>query len=67
MIGVRRGGGVVGDHHDRLAELAHRPAHEVEDLGAGAGVEVAGWLVGKDDRRTRRQRAGDGHPLLLAT
>src|SRR5690606_14916597 len=40
-VGVRRGDRVVGDHHDGLAELVHGGAHEREDLGAGAGVEVA--------------------------
>ena len=38
----------------------------VEDLGAGAGVEVAGGLVGEDDLRLAGQRPGHGDPLLLA-
>ena len=33
---------------------------------AGRGVEVAGRLVGEDQRRARRGRAGDGDALLLA-
>ena len=37
-----------------------------EDLGARAGVEVAGRLVGEDDLGPAGERAGDGHPLLLA-
>ena len=56
----------MGDHDDRLAELAHGAAHEVEDLGPGAAVEVAGGLVGEDDRRLAGQGAGDGDALLLA-
>ncbi len=32
----------------------------------GARVEVAGGLVGEDQLGARDQRAGDGHPLLLA-
>ena len=31
-IGVRRSDRIVGDHHDRLTELAHGVAHEIEDL-----------------------------------
>ena len=59
------GDGVMGDHDDRLAELAHRGAHERQDLGAGAGVEVAGRLVGEDDLGTAGEGAGDGDALLL--
>ena len=33
---------------------------------AGPGVEVAGGLVGEDDRRLAGQGAGHGHALLLA-
>ena len=45
---------------------SHGPAHEVEDLGAGAGVEVAGGLVGEDDLRPAGQGPGHRDPLLLA-
>ena len=65
-IRVGRGDRVVGDHHDRLAELAHGPPHEVEDLGAGGGVEIAGRFVGEDDLRPAGQRPAHGDPLLLA-
>ncbi len=54
------------DHHDRLAQLADGVAEEGEDLGAGAGVEIAGGLVGEDDVGLARQRAGAGDALLLA-
>src|SRR3954447_612442 len=64
-VGVTRPRRVVGDHHDRLAELADRLAHELEDLRAGAAVEVAGRLVGEDDRRLGREGAGDCDALLL--
>ncbi len=56
----------MGDHHDGLAELAHGGAHERQDLGAGARVEVAGRLVGEDDLGAAGERSGDGDPLLLA-
>ena len=65
-VADRRGVGVVGDHHDRLVELVDGLAKEVEHLGAGAGVEVAGRLVGEDDRRARDERARDRDALLLA-
>jgi hypothetical protein len=55
----------MGDHHDGLAELVDRAAQEAEQLGAGAGVEVAGGLVGEDDRRPAGKGAGGGEELLL--
>ena len=57
----------MGDHHDRLAELVDGAPHERQDLAAGRAVEVAGRLVGEDDRRSAGERAGDGDALLLAT
>ena len=65
-VGVAGRARVVGDHDDGLAQLPHGPAHEVEDLGAGAAVEVAGGLVGEDDLRPPGQGPGHRHPLLLA-
>ena len=58
--------GVVGDEDERLAVLAVEPAEEGEDLGRALRVEVAGRLVGEDERRPVHQRSGDRHPLLLA-
>ena len=65
-VGVRRRDRVVGHHHDGLAELVDAAAQEAEHLGAAGGVEVAGGLVGEDDRRLADQRAGAGDALLLA-
>src|SRR6516225_3044970 len=56
-VGVARGRRVVSDHDDRLAELAHAATEQVQDLRAGAGIEVAGGLVGEDDFRPARARA----------
>ena len=39
---------------------------QIDDLRAGGLVEIAGRLVGDQDRRVRRQRARERHPLLLA-
>ena len=66
-LGVGGGDGVMGDHDDRLTELVHRGAHERQDLGARAGVEVAGGLVAEDDLGAAGQGAGHGDTLLLAT
>ena len=62
-----RGGdlGVVGDEDDRPAAGVEL-AEDGQDVGAGAAVEVAGRLVGEDERRLGDERAGDGDALLLA-
>src|SRR5215203_1151383 len=65
-VGVGGGNRVVGDHHHRLAELVDRLAQQLEDVGAGLGVEVAGGLIGEDHGRFADQGAGDRDPLLLA-
>ena len=46
---------------------ALRPPEDAHHVLAAAGVEVAGRLVGEQQRRLADQRAGDGDPLLLAT
>ena len=37
-----------------------------QNLPGGHSVQIAGGLVGQDQRRLRRQHPGDGHPLLLS-
>ncbi len=41
-------------------------AEHLEDAPAGRAVEVAGGLVGEEQRRPGREGAGERHPLLLA-
>ena len=55
---------VVGDHDDGLAgpPVLEEPEHGV----GGLRVEVAGGLVGGDDRRVVGERTGNGDALLLA-
>ena len=65
-VGVPGGDRVVGDHDDGLAHRAHGGAEELEHLGAGGGVEVAGGLVGEDELGPGGQRPRHGDPLLLA-
>jgi hypothetical protein len=56
---------VVGHQHDGDALLAVEPLEQRHHLLAGAGVEVAGGLVGEQHLRLAHQGAGDGDPLLL--
>ncbi len=69
-IWIRRGKaagdlGIVGDQHQRGA-VGGQLVQQLDHLGAGLGVEVAGRLVGEDDQRPLGQRAGDRHALALA-
>ena len=42
---------IVRHHDDRLAEVVVQTLEQPEDLFAGGPVEVAGRLVGDDERR----------------
>ena len=57
---------IVGDQHQRGAALRVPGEQELDDLAAGRLVEIAGRLVGDQDRRIRRERAGERDALLLA-
>jgi len=57
---------VVGDEHQGAAAVALQPEQELDDRVAGALVEIAGRLVGDEDRGVRRHGARDGDALLLA-
>ena len=57
---------IVRHEHERRAA---RPVHleqQVDDVAARRAVEVAGRLVGQQDRRVVRERPRDRHALLLA-
>ena len=54
----------VGDHDDGQA-LVVELLEQGQDLDAGARVQVAGGLVGQQQRGLGDQGAGDGDPLLL--
>ena len=56
--------GLVGDQHDRAALRVQLVEQRQRVLG-GDRVEVAGRLVGQDQRRVGDQRPGDRDPLLL--
>ena len=57
---------LVRDHDDGHAQREAHVANEVEDVFAGAAVEVAGRLVGQQYRRAIGERAGQRNTLLLA-
>ena len=56
---------VGGDEHGQPV-LAGEPADHLEDFVDEFRVEGRGRLVQQQHPRARRQRPGDGHPLLLA-
>ena len=58
---------VVGDDQAGLASLASRRAEDLHRFPAGPGVEAGGRLVRQQDQGIGDQRAGQAHPLLLAT
>ncbi len=62
---IAGGARLVGDEHDRAA-LGGELAEQREHRGARLDVEVAGRLVGQQQRRVVDQRAGDREALLLA-
>ena len=61
-----RGFRIVRHHQDRLAELAIEPIEQRQYFLAGRAVEIAGRLVGDDQRRIGDQRTRDRHALLLS-
>ena len=63
------GGGnlrVVGNHQHGTAGRVNA-LQNLNDLGAIVAVQVAGGLVGKNQRRARGEGASNGATLLLAT
>jgi len=57
---------VVADEQHRQVHLVGEPREEREDAGLDADVERAHRLVGDQQLRLDRQRAGDGDALALA-
>lgn len=58
--------GVVGDHDEAGAGLAHGSGQHLHDLVAGGLVEGTGGFISKDDAGVGHEGAGDGHALGLA-
>ena len=55
----------MGDGDEGAAILARQPQKQLDDPGAGGGVEVSGRLVGEQDPRIIDKGAGDRHALLF--
>ena len=66
LVGDRRDARIVRHQHQRHAARAPHLQQQVEDVPAVRAVEVAGRLVGEDQRRIVGQRPRDGDALLLA-
>src|SRR6185312_10092904 len=58
---------IVSDQDQRRSLILVQLGHELDDGGAGTGVQVAGRLVGKENFRPGAECACQGHSLLLAT
>src|SRR5262249_20834840 len=58
--------GVMRHQDKRRPEVLAQPEHQVQDHLSVLAVEVAGRLVGEQERWLWRERAGERHPLLLA-
>src|SRR5690348_3812937 len=65
-VAARRERRIVRHEHEGGAALGLAREHQVDDLAAGRLVEISGWLVGDQDRRTRGERARQRDALLLA-
>ena len=55
----------VGHQHEGGALLPVDLEQQVDDMGAGGGIQIAGGLVREQDRGLRGKGPGDGHPLLF--
>src|SRR3546814_17782438 len=62
-FGERR---IMGDDEQCRAGRVLAREEQVDDGRAGRSVQIAGRLVGEDDRRTGRNPARNGNALLLA-
>ncbi len=56
----------MGGQHEGELVGAGRAGQYPQDLFGGLAVQRGGGVVGEDDRRERREGAGDGDPLALA-
>ena len=56
----------MGHEHDRGVGLPVERLEQLDDAAAGVAVEISRRLVGEEDARRVRERAGDRHALLFA-
>jgi hypothetical protein len=57
--------GIVGDDNDG-GPVGVKAVEQLHDLFTRGLIQLAGWLVGQEQARTVRERAGDRHALHLA-
>src|SRR6185437_6022092 len=57
---------VMSDEQQRRAMRRAQLEKEIDHVSAGRRVEIAGWLVGKQQLRTGSKSARQRHALLLA-
>ena len=62
---ARRDPVVMGDEDKRRAALRREVEQKISHMLAGLGIEIAGGLIGKHNRRIAGERARDGDALLL--
>ena len=65
MVGHLAGEAHFVRHHHHGAAFLGQGAHDAQHLGHQLGVQGAGRFVEQHHLGLHRQRAGDGHPLLL--
>ena len=57
---------VLVRHKDNRVSLRVQPVHQGHDLVSGLRVQVAGWLIGQNNRWPIHQRSRNRHSLALA-
>lgn len=57
---------VMGDQHQRGTGIGAQRKQQFDDARAGAGIQIAGRLIGEQDTWGRREGARERHPLLFA-
>ena len=65
-IGFAREGEVVRDDHNGFFIDIHNMTQNIDDMGARRRIEIAGWLIGENDRGLIGERTRDRHTLTLA-
>ena len=65
-VGDLAGGRVMADDQRRRAGVSRELAKQVEHAARGHLVELAGGLVGDEQRGSVHERGAEGDPLLLA-